>query len=264
MLLCLPAIASAGEEAINRCLACHQGHHQEYGTCIDCHRGDPRSSRQNIAHFGLIQARHAWFNLPETLQVEQGSRQLETYACHRCHISGNKGNRLASNLDRSVTTSDPESLVAAIRNPVQFMPDFHLTDAHLDTLINALYFFALNVKQHTGETPQIVHFEDRGNMEDNIFVKHCGGCHQALTAALGGVGSGTVAPNLSGLLTAFFPKTAEEDNAWNRDNLKKWLKNPRDIHPLARMMPVRLEDVELTQLFDLIDEDISLLPRQLP
>lgn len=258
ILLCIPAIATGSKEALNRCLACHQGHHQEYGSCTDCHRGDPRSSRQNIAHFGLIAGRHAWFNLPDTPVVEQGMQHLEILACRRCHVSGNKGNQLASNLDRSIAASDPDSLLESIRSPVQFMPDFHLSDVLLDKLINALYFSALKVEQHPWETPQIVHFEVRADLEENLFVKHCGDCHQALTAAQGGLGNGSVAPNLSGLLTAFYPKTALEDSAWNRDNLEKWLKNPRDIRPLTRMMPVRLEEEERTQLFNLLDEDISL------
>lgn len=264
ILLSFPAESSASEEALNRCFACHQGHHQEYGTCTDCHRGDPRSSRPNIAHFGLIPARHAWFNLPDTPQVEQGTRQLETNACRRCHISGDKGNRLATNLDRSVAASDPLSLIEAIRNPVQLMPDFHLPESRLDALINALFSLGQKIEIVSDEMPQVVHFEGRDSMEENLFVKHCGGCHQALTEALGGLGDGIVAPNLSGLLTEFYPETAKDNTAWNRDNLKKWLKNPRDIHPLTRMMPVRLEDERLTQLIDLLDEDISLPQVPLP
>jgi len=264
ILLCLPVAANSSQETLNLCLSCHQGHHQEYGTCTDCHRGDPRSTRLNIAHFGLIQARHAWFNLPETSQVEQGTRQLKTYACRRCHVIGDTGNQLATNLDRSVAASDPLALIEAIRNPVLLMPDFHLTDFHLDLLINALFSLGQNVNVVTDEMPQIVHFEGRERMEENLFVKHCGGCHQALTATLGGLGDGIVAPNLSGLLTEFYPETAKDNTPWNRDNLKKWLKNPRDLRPLTPMMPVDLEDEELKQLLDLLDEDISLPQEKIP
>ncbi len=258
ILLCLSAMAAASEEALNRCLACHQGHHQEYGTCTNCHRGDPRSSRLNIAHFGIIPARHAWFNLPDTSQVERGTRQLEANACRRCHVIGNQGNQLATNLDRSVAGSDPLTLFEAIRNPVLLMPDFHLPESRLDALINALFSLGQHVNVVSDEMPKIVHFEGRERMEENLFVKHCGGCHQALTATLGGLGDGIVAPNLSGLLTEFYPETAKDNTAWERDNLKKWLSNPRDIHPLTQMMPVRLEDEEVKRLLDLLDEDISL------
>lgn len=258
ILLCAPVVVTGAEdERLNRCLACHQGHHQDYGTCTECHRGDPRSSRLNIAHFGLIQARYAWFNLPDTPQVEQGTRQLELNACRRCHVSGDKGNRLATNLDRSIAVSDPLSLVEAIRHPVALMPDFHLPDSRLDALINALFSLGQHVEIVPDEMPQVVHFEGREKMEDNLFVKHCGGCHQILTAALGGLGDGIVAPNLSGLLTEFYPETAKDNTTWDQDNLKKWLKNPREIQPLTRMMPVRLEDEELKQLLGLLDEDIS-------
>ncbi len=264
ILLCIPIVAVSSQETPNLCLSCHQGHHQEYGTCIDCHRGDPRSSRLNIAHFGLVQARHAWFNLPDTSQVEQGTRQLETNACRRCHVIGDKGNQLATNLDRSTKASDPLTLIEAIRNPVLLMPDFHLPDFRLDVLINALFSLGQTVAVVSGEMPHIVHFEGREKMQENLFVKHCGGCHQVLTATLGGLGNGIVAPNLSGLLTEYYPETAKDNSAWKRDNLKEWLKNPRDIHPLTQMMPVQLEDEELTQLFDMLDEDISLPQKQLP
>lgn len=262
ILLYAPVMALAAEEPLNRCLSCHPAHHQQYGSCTDCHRGDSRSSRLNIAHFGLIAGRYAHFNLPDSPLVEQGKQQLDLYACRRCHISGDKGNRLATNLDLIVTASSPASLIDAIRNPVQFMPDFHLTDTQFEVLINALYALAQKVEQNSEEIPQVVHFDDRVDMEENIFVKHCGGCHQILTSTLGGLGSGIVAPNLSGLLTEFYPKTADNDEAWNRENLKKWLKNPRDIHPLTQMMPVSLDDEEFAKLLELIDNSLIDSPEQ--
>lgn len=262
ILFYVPVMALAAEEPLNRCLSCHPAHHQQYGGCTDCHRGDIRSSRLNIAHFGLIAGRYAHFNLPNSPLVELGKQQLDLYACRRCHISGDKGNRLATNLDHIVTASSPASLIDAIRNPVQFMPDFHLTDTQFEVLINALYALAQKIEQSSEEVPQVVHFDDRVDMEENIFVKHCGGCHQILTSTLGGLGSGIVAPNLSGLLTEFYPKTADNGEAWNRENLKKWLKNPREIHPLTQMMPLSLDDEEFAKLLELIDNSLTDSPEQ--
>ncbi|MFO7576570.1 MAG: selenite/tellurite reduction operon c-type cytochrome lipoprotein ExtS [Pelovirga sp.] len=261
ILLCAPVVVTgAADDSLNRCLVCHPVHHASLGSCVDCHRGDPRSSRPNIAHFGLIQARYAWFNLPDSTRVEDGARQLDTYACRRCHVVDQRGNQLASNLDQSVALSAPLPLVEAIRQPVIFMPDFHLPDTLLDRLINALYAAGRRAIIPAGEKPQVVHFEGQTGAADNLFVKHCGSCHRVLTAAQGGLGSSDVAPNLSGLLTPHYPATAADNTAWTRENLQKWLKNPRDIHPLTRMMPVPMEEEELARLLDLLDEEISLSP----
>jgi cytochrome c2 len=266
ILLCAPVVVSgAADDSLNRCLACHPVHHEALGSCIDCHRGDPRSSRPNIAHFGLIQARYAWFNLPDSTQVEEGAGQIDTYACRRCHVIGQRGNQLATNLDQSVGLSAPALLVDAIRQPVIFMPDFHLPEALLDRLINALYAAGRHAVIPPGEKPQVVHFEGQASPADNLFVKHCGSCHRVLTAAQGGLGSGEVAPNLSGLLTPHYPATAADNTAWTRENLQKWLKNPRDIHPLTQMMPVPMEDEELGRLLVLLDEEIVVsAPAALP
>lgn len=256
LILLLPATLNA-DGSLNLCLSCHPPHHQQYGTCSDCHRGDPRSSRHEIAHFGLIAGRYAWFMIPGSPQTESGVQLLDRYACRRCHISGSKGNELATNLDDSAIGSSPPLLVEAIRHPVRFMPDFHLPDSLLDALINALYAQALHSEPNAEEVPRIVHFDEGNAAQTDLFTKHCGGCHQLLTTTLGGLGTGVVAPNLSGLLTEFYPQTADNETAWTSDKLEKWLKNPRDIHPLTQMMPVQLKDADVNRLLELLQQPHS-------
>ncbi|AJF05860.1 selenite/tellurite reduction operon c-type cytochrome lipoprotein ExtS [Geoalkalibacter subterraneus] len=253
---CLPAVA---DESVS-CLRCHPVHYAERGSCVDCHRGDPRSSRPVIAHFGLIPADYSDFTLPESAVVKNGNKLLDEMACRRCHVIGGRGNRLATSLDQSVNLSDPLRLAEAIREPVLFMPDFHLPDPLLVEVVNALYAAGVGREVPAEQTPQVVHFEESDENEDNAFIKNCGACHRTLTTALGGLGSGEVAPNLSGLLTPFFPPTYKDDSddPWNRDRLKKWIDNPRKSRPLVRMAPVRLEEEDFSRLMDILSEDVTV------
>lgn len=85
-----------------------------------------------------------------------------------------------------------------------------------------------------------------------MFVKQCGGCHKLLSKQHGGLGSGTAGPNLSGLLTRFYPANFEEDNAWNEERLKRWLKNPRQVRGQTLMRPIPLKPEEWEQLLKII------------
>jgi len=257
-ILCgfLPAAVQASVS----CLRCHATHYAEMGGCVDCHRGDPRSSRPVIAHYGLIPADYAHFTLPDTEEVKNGNKLLDEMACRRCHVIGGRGNRLATSLDQSVNLSDPLTLAEAIRDPVLFMPDFQIPAPLLVEVVNALYAAGVGREVPQEEPPQVVHFEANDKTQENVFIKNCGGCHRTLTAALGGLGRGEVAPNLSGLLTPFFPPTYKEDSEdpWNRENLKKWIENPRKSRPLARMAPIRLEEEDFNRLIDILDEDVTV------
>jgi cytochrome c2 len=69
------------------------------------------------------------------------------------------------------------------------------------------------------------------------------------------LGTGTAGPNLSGLFTPFYPKTAPGDGrtpateaAWTRQALADWLRNPRAARPGTTMPPVALNDPDLQQL----------------
>lgn len=235
-------------------------HYAELGGCLDCHRGDPRSSRTEIAHFGLISARYSHFRMPGSALVERGGKRIDETGCRRCHVIGGRGNRLATDLDQSVRVSAPEELAEAIRRPVLFMPDFHWPDPLLDEVVNALYAVGGKGEAARDELPRTVHFEVAGTAGENPFVKHCGACHRALTLAAGGLGESNYAPNLSGLLSPFFPVEYRENEPFNRDNLKKYLDNPRQTRALTRMAPVPLKDGDYRKLLDVIVEDVSIIP----
>lgn len=190
--------------------------------------------------------------------MERGRKLLDETACRRCHVIGDRGNRLATDLNQSVNLSDPLVLVEAIRDPVLFMPDFHFSDTLLVEVVNALYDAGVGREAPDTEVPRVVHFEDRGEQRDNVFLKNCGACHRVLTSALGGLGTGEVAPNLSGLLTPSYPPTYESEKSWNRDHLKKWLDNPRRSRKLARMPPIQLNDKDFGRLVDIFDEEVEV------
>jgi cytochrome c2 len=68
----------------------------------------------------------------------------------------------------------------------------------------------------------------------SVFEEKGGGCHRRLTP-LGPEGSGKDGPNLSGLLTSFYPKTAPGNQAWSREALAAWIANPRAFRPNTLM-----------------------------
>ncbi len=105
------------------------------------------------------------------------------------------------------------------------------------------------------ETAQVVHFEDEKRSRENSFVKHCGPCHRILSERYGGLGKGDIGPNLSGLLTEFYPKTYRDAETWTIEKLRKWLENPRSSRPAARMRPVRLTTGEFTVLVETLSID---------
>lgn len=247
LCLFLPAPAAALES----CLRCHLPHYVEAGSCTSCHRGDPRTNRQDLAHHNLIAGRFAWFALPESPLTQHGIKLTEQAGCRRCHQSGGKGNALASDLDRLLPAARPEEVLQSIRQPVLFMPDFAFPEATAVILVNALFSQSLRAEKPVGETPMVVHFEGVERRE-NAFDKRCGGCHRLLTRRWGGLGSGLVGPNLSGLTGKFYPVPFREGEPWNAERLKKWLENPRAIRPQTRMRPQLLEPAELTRVLEIV------------
>jgi cytochrome c2 len=131
------------------------------------------------------------------------------------------------------------------------MPDFAFPEATAVTLVNALFAHSAQAEKPVGETPQVVHFEGVARAE-NAFDKHCGGCHRLLTRRWGGLGSGLVGPNLSGLTSEFYPVPFREGEPWNAERLKKWLENPRAVRPQTRMRPQPLEPAELTRVLEIV------------
>lgn len=217
--------------------------------CVDCHRGNPTTLRADLAHFRLIDAGHSWYRFPEAVVMKRGQHLVDQLACRRCHVLAAKGNPLANDLDRLYHQLFPDEVVASIRVPAFFMPDFSLQQGDIDALINVVFAAGIAPQVPGLEPPQVIHFENDVD-EENLFEKHCGRCHRVLTAQQGGLGVGEIAPNLSGLLGEFYPKTFKDNQLWDRQGLLKWIKNPRSIRPLTLMLPIVVPEQEATKLID--------------
>lgn len=230
------------------CLQCHKPHYSGSGSCVSCHRGDGRSDRLAIAHRDLIRAKYSWFAIEGSQPLLRGEKLLVSFACRRCHLSAGKGNRLASNLDRLPTNTPPEKIFAAIKSRALFMPDFSFDDQQITDLVNAILAGTVKAEQKGGESPQVVHFEDKMRQMDNIFEKQCGPCHKILSQAFGALGKGEVGPNLSGLFSEHYPATLKNNDRWTAAFLGKWLENPRKIRKNSQMRPIPLKKDEFERL----------------
>jgi cytochrome c2 len=190
--------------------------------------------------------------------VERGNKLLEGLACRRCHRYEEKGNRLAGSLDMTGATGKARDIHDSIREPALFMPNFHLNDIQIASLVNAILARAKFKKPPTGETAIVIHLQDAKNIRRNIFAEKCGKCHKILSEKSGGLGSGEIAPNLSGLFSEFYPRTYRDRESWDSEKLKKWIENPRAIRTNTMMQPVRLEPGELGQLLAIMQYERSL------
>lgn len=251
---CLAAImlaASAG--AASRCLDCHRPHYADRGGCADCHRGDERTDRVNIAHRDLIPAAYAHFALPDSPVVRRGNGLIEAFACRRCHRWLGDGNALAADLDDLLAVSAPRKIHDAIRAPAAYMPQFGFDEPQIRDIVNAVLAGGARRKDARGaEIPLVVHFEDSEDRTELLFPRICGPCHRILSETGGGLGRGAVGPNLSGLLTPHYPPTFGGGERWTPENLKKWLRNPRNVRPSASMPPVSLSAEEIEALGQLM------------
>jgi len=191
------------------------------------------------------------------IRKDRGKKLLERLSCRRCHRYEEKGNRLAGSLDVTGATGKARDIYESIRAPVLFMPNFHASDVQIADLVNAILARVKFAKPPTGETALAVHFQDVKNIRKNVFAGQCGKCHKILSERAGGLGSGYIGPNLSGLFSEFYPRTYRDAESWNPDRLKKWLENPRDIRINAMMPPVRLAPEEFEQLLGIIQLDKS-------
>jgi cytochrome c2 len=239
------------------CITCHQPHHSCQGNCVSCHSGDDRTERKEIAHHDLVAGRFAHYKIEGSQVVERGKELLERSACRRCHRYDEKGNRLAGSLDVTGVTGKARDIHHAIREPALFMPNFHLNDRQIAALVNAILARAKFEKPPAGETPFVVHFQDAHNVRKNIFAEKCGQCHKILSELSGGLGSGEIGPNLSGLVSEFYPRTYRDGESWDSEKLQKWIENPRSIRTNAMMQPVRFEPGELRQLLAIIQPERS-------
>jgi len=236
------------------CKECHSLHYEAEGACIDCHRGNPGTNRVEVAHHLLIAGKYAYFTLQESSVVKDGYRLIMELGCRRCHRAGERGNSLASNLDRVLPEKRPEELAAAIKAPVMFMPNFYLPEPYIIKLVNAILDSAFGTEQEFYDNSLVVHFDIDKETGKNPFVIHCGSCHRVLTKQLGGIGRGDIGPNLSGLLTEFYPQNYKDTKSWNSEGLKKWLNNPRGLRDNTIMTPVKLTENEYLLLLRIFQD----------
>lgn len=238
LLLCpaLP-VARAAEPG---CLRCHPAHYGERGRCSHCHKGNEVGRRAAIAHLGLYPARYSYFRMEESAALRRGGELLGDIGCRRCHVSGEKGNRLSTDLDTLPFRSSPERIAEAIRVPAYYMPDFRFGEEQISALVNAILAASGKKGKGAGETPVRVHFKkDEG---EDVFSRRCGPCHKALAAGYGGLGKGDIGPNLSALFTAEYPKSGRKGKMWSPERLRAWTTNPRKEKPAGRMPPMPLKE----------------------
>jgi cytochrome c2 len=216
------------------CLTCHASHFAGGGTCADCHRGEPRAARKELAHARLVTGRAAEHASPGSAAVAEGERLIGALACRRCHTIGREGNHLATDLDRVVWQREQAALVASITAPVENMPRFGLGAHQAEVLVAALLRRADRDRK---DDAYRVHFDRAAaTLETTVFERACGRCHRVLTPS-GPLGTGAAGPNLSGLFTPFYPATAPGARPWTPALLADWTRNPRASRPATTMPP---------------------------
>lgn len=250
---CVRAEPAAGRR--ENCGSCHASHYADVGTCAECHRGEPMATRKELAHARLIGGRAAEHGITRGEAVSEGRQLVEAAGCRRCHMIGGIGNRLATNLDRVVWGREQRELRTSITEPVENMPAFGFDSNQSDALIA---FLLSSARPDAAEETYRVHFARDASRAPTTFSEKCGGCHRLLTP-LGPEGVGDQGPNLSGLFTAFYPKTAPDDLAWSDKTLAAWVANPRAIRKGAIMPPVPLGPVELQRVTESIRGPAPLL-----
>jgi mono/diheme cytochrome c family protein len=241
---CVGAHPSAASAGAPMCRSCHEPHHADLGTCVECHRGNASTDRKDLAHDHLLTSRAALHSVGSSAPVVAGGRLVERAACRRCHRIGGEGNQVATELDRVVWDRSQDDLRRAIMAPNGHMPRFGLTGEQADEAIAYL----LNVARAGRDPgPYRVYFTRSAAGATGAFETHCGRCHRALTSE-GALGMASGGPNLSGLLTPYYPRTAPGEVAWSAAALRDWIHNPRAARHAAVMPPLRLNDGELIEV----------------
>lgn len=258
LFLLMPSLP-ASADPYNSCLKCHPAHYVTLGACTACHLGDLRTARKKLAHSGLIEGRYASFTNRSSVKTVAGRQLTEKTACRRCHVLNATGNRLAANLDSLLWIRKPETVRSALLTPALYMPKFYFSESDIDLLVTAIFAGGAQAGKAKKEPPQVVHFNPVDSVKQNIFVKNCGSCHKLLSKQDGGLGVGIIGPNLSGLLSRFYPHTFKDNKTWNEENLKLWLKNPRAVRKNTTMRPFVLKPEEWEQLLKTIQYEKQIV-----
>jgi mono/diheme cytochrome c family protein len=248
------------DETREACGSCHARHYASIGTCAECHRGEPSAARKELGHARLLSGRAAEHSLTGGKAVSEGRQLVEATACRRCHTIGGLGNRLATNLDNVVWKREQRELMTSITTPVENMPVFGFDRGQSEALIA---FLLNSARPNAEEEIYRVQFVRDATHAPSTFDDKCGGCHRLLTP-LGPQGSGGQGPNLSGLLTSFYPKTAPDGREWSKKVLADWVKNPRALKPSTIMPPVPLNESEFAKVLEAIRAPAAPTPALAP
>ena len=238
--------ARTAADAREGCGSCHAPHYTEAGACDDCHRGQPASARKDLAHARLLSGRAAGYALAGGEAVTEGRKLVESAACRRCHTIGGQGNRLATNLDHVAWKREQRELMTSITEPVENMPSFDFDRGQAEALIA---FLLSSGRPDASDAAYRVQFARDAARAPSTFEDKCGGCHRLLTP-LGPQGFGRRGPNLSGLFTSFYPRTAPGERGWTEEALTEWVANPRALRPETIMPPVPLSGGELHRIIE--------------
>lgn len=226
------------------CGTCHKPHYASVGTCAVCHRGADNSSRENIAHNGLITSKYASF-ITDAKGRQKGEKLINLAGCRRCHTIGGKGESAAANLDISASSKTGEYLDNMIKTPNAYMPDFMFKPSDRTAIIKYLLFMGSKEIKRKSE-PYTAYIVSSGK---GVFEKRCGSCHKLLARHGGGRGTGKTGPNLSGLFSEYFRSSVlKKDERWTDKTLIKWIKNPRSVKPESIMPPQALTPAEIKKL----------------
>ncbi len=232
----------------NKCISCHNDNicMEKGNNCTICHRGNNKTLRKDIAHYKLIKGDYAEFNNEKSIITQKGIQLINDANCTRCHKIGNTGANYATDLNSTVKRLSTDEIIKSIQEPVINMPKFKFSKEDYRYLITGLYHYAINAEVKS--ITQVVRLNNKDNATA-LFNNKCGGCHKALTS-IGALGYYDSAPNLSSL------KNSNPDylngKSWNKDNLKKWLLNPRSIKKNATMPKIELNEEESKKIIDLL------------
>jgi len=252
--------AKPATESREACGSCHPAHYAEIGACAECHRGQPSAARKELAHARLLSGKASEHRLTNGKAVTEGRQLVEAAACRRCHTIGGLGNRLAANLDLVVWKREQRELMTSITAPVENMPAFGFDRGQSEALIA----FLLNgARPDAAEETYRVQFARDAERAPSTFDAKCGGCHRLLAPA-GPEGSGGQGPNLSGLFTPYYPKTAPGQREWSGKVLAEWIANPRALRPSTLMPPVPLNESEFQKVLESIGAPGAPTPARAP
>ncbi|UOD35111.1 c-type cytochrome [Deferribacteraceae bacterium V6Fe1] len=227
-------------------MKCHEPHYTREANCTICHRGIDITSRKDIAHFNLITAKYADFLINEKV-LEKAREIVNDSGCRRCHVLEGRGNILARDLHGTGGKNTGEYIFKMIKEPNEYMPDFHFDNSTINKLVKLILFDGVKVvKKENASYPVFLDSD-----VENVFGKKCGNCHRAVLKNIGPAGKGDIGPNLSGLFSEYYKsKILTKNKKITEDIFRKWLKNPREISEKTVMPIIALDSKEIDDLVE--------------